>query len=131
MKKGYAYIENPESVEVNFVMKPTLYSANAEVDACAGKVALMYGPVVYCAEGIDNNINLHRIYIDENINPRFEPLKELDTDCIIIDAYKKNTSSALYAPANNSFEKTELKLIPYRLFANRGESDMLVWFNQK
>lgn len=29
MKNGYAYIDNPDFVEINFVMKPRLYSANA------------------------------------------------------------------------------------------------------
>ncbi len=131
VKNGYAYIENPSCVDINFIMKPTLYSSNSEVIDCVGKVALMYGPLVYCAEGIDNNVNLHRLYIKDSLNAELSRSNELDTSVITADAYIIKASDGLYSAFCEEFEDCRIKLIPYRLFANRGESDMLVWLKHR
>lgn len=132
LSNGYAYIHNPEMVEVNFEMNPVLYGANAEVNECIGKASLAYGPVVYCAEGVDNgNLNLHRMYLSENLNAELSCLPELDTTMITVDGFYLSTRDDLYAPLAKSFKPTRIKMIPYRLFANRGETDMLVWLNVK
>ena len=43
------------------------------------------------------------------------------------DGFIESESDALYAPLEDSVEKTRLRFIPYYAFANRGETDMLVW----
>ncbi len=128
-ENGYAYIENPENVEIEFKLEPVLYGANAEVNGLSGKAALMYGPIVYCVEGVDNNVNLHRLSFAEILNASLEHTDELDTTAIITDGYIYNAPESLYAPFAASYEKVRIKLIPYYLFANRGESDMLVWLD--
>lgn len=133
IENGYAYIENPAKIEIEFEMKPKLYFANPECDYLSGKAAFMLGPVVYAAEGIDNAFNLSNVYIDENINAA---VSEKDFSLgmpgfktITIDGYVKKPSEKLYSDRPFEFENVKLKLIPYRLFANRGESDMRVWIN--
>lgn len=133
IENGYAYIENPAKIEIEFEMKPKLYFANPECDYLSGKAALMLGPVVYAAEGIDNAFNLSNVYIDENINAA---VSEKDFSLgmpgfktITIDGYVKKPSEKLYSDREGELERVKIKLIPYRLFANRGESDMRVWIN--
>ena len=46
-------------------------------------------------------------------------------------AYTPKQTDELYFDANDALEEQDLKLIPYYAFANRGESDMLIWFNKK
>ena len=132
VKDGYAYIEDPTEVEFNFEMKPVYYSAHAEVDESAGKVALMRGPIVYCAERIDNPVNLHRVLFVPEMNATEErdPLTGLSR--ITVDALiSAPKSGGLFQKVDNVYEKTRISLIPYYAFANRGESDMLVWFRYK
>lgn len=133
IENGYAYIENPAKIEIEFEMNPKLYFANPECDYLSGKAAFMLGPVVYAAEGIDNAFNLSNVYIDENINAA---VSEKDFSLgmpgfktITIDGYVKKPSEKLYSDHPFEFENVKLKLIPYRLFANRDESDMRVWIN--
>lgn len=132
VKDGYAYIEDPTEVEFNFEMKPVYYSAHAEVDESAGKVALMRGPIVYCAERIDNPVNLHRVLFVPEMNATEErdPLTGLAR--ITVDALiSAPKAGGLFQKVDNVYEKTRISLIPYYAFANRGESDMLVWFRYK
>lgn len=132
VENGYAYIDASGDIEIEFEMKPVIYCANSEVNDCTGKGAIMYGPILYCAEGIDNdNVNLHRLYLDENLNAEFSYNAELDTKVMTVSGFKIETTDKLYAPYKKSFTQASINLIPYRLFANRGESDMLVWFNVK
>ena len=49
---------------------------------------------------------------------------------LLTNGYRRTNSAELYAEESDSnYEKAEIKLIPYACFANRGESDMLVWMN--
>jgi DUF1680 family protein len=38
---------------------------------------------------------------------------------------------SLYVKKQSKDEKTDVTFIPYYAFANRGEEEMLVWFNVK
>ncbi len=133
IKNGYAYIENPGKVEIEFEMKPKLYFANPECDYLSGKAALMLGPTVYAAEGKDNAFNLSNVYIDENINAVVSEkdfsLGSPEFNAVTVDGYVKKPSEKLYSDRPGELCKVKIKLIPYRLFANRGESDMRVWIN--
>ena len=131
LKDGYAYVEKPTEIELCIDMKPKLYSANAEVLYCDNKVALMLGPIVYCAEGVDNGVNLHRLYLSRNINAKLSYNDEYKLNTIEVDGYIRNSSERLYEPLSDNFEESRIKLIPYNAFANRGETDMMVWMNYR
>ena len=131
LKDGYAYIKNPTEIELCMDMTPKLYSANPEVLYCDNKAALMAGPVVYCAEGVDNGVNLHRLYLNRNINAKVSYNDEYKLNIIEVDGYVRNSSEKLYELLGDNFEERRIKLIPYNAFANRGETDMMVWMNYR
>ena len=132
VKDGYAYIESPAEVEFDFEMKPVYYSAHAEVDESAGKVALMRGPIVYCAERIDNPVNLHRLLMLPEMNATVEEDALTGLYTVTVDGLlSSRKTGSLFQKVDNVYEKTRIRLIPYYAFANRGESDMLVWFRYK
>ena len=59
---------------------------------------------------------------------------ELSKDCISLSADMnrlKDSTKILYSTSKPELCKTKVKLIPYFLWANRGESEMLVWINEK
>jgi DUF1680 family protein len=132
MDKGYAIVKNPSEITLNLEMKPTLYEANSEVNDCAGKAALMMGPVVYCAEGVDNgNVNLHRLAFSTTLNSEtaFSTLYGMNT--LEVDGYICEESKLLYRPLTDRYTPTRIRLIPYYAFANRGDCDMTVWMRYR
>ena len=104
--------------------------ANPKVHYCAGRIAVKRGPVVYCAESIDNNANLKSVTISKNADYICEPL-QIDCNNIIkitcnCEAISEE-SSVLYSEIPFKKEKKRLSLIPYAAWANRGKTEMLVW----
>lgn len=126
---GYAVIENPAKVIVAFEMKPTFYVANHEVAEDAGRVALMCGPIVYCAERVDNDVNLHRLCVNEREPaPSFAYDEQAHLNVITINGFTEEKPADLYAKSDSrKYKPTRIRMIPFCTFANRGPSDMLVW----
>ena len=131
LKNGYAYISSNKEIVINFEMKPLLIESNSLVRNNANKVAIQYGPFVYCIESVDNCDNLYQLYIDKNIQYELEFDKFFNTNVLKFKGYKKVTSDKLYDFVSNVYEDYIIKAIPYAGYANRGESNMLVWLNYK
>ena len=130
MQNGYARIENPPSVlEVSFEMTPTLMQANAHVRADLGKAALQFGPLVYCAEGIDNGGSLDALYLNRDLSATIQYDDRFCASVIDTAGWRKQAAHVLYQPLEDgeAFGQCSIRFIPYFGFANRGESDMSVW----
>lgn len=132
LKDGYAYIEIAENDEIllSLSMPVTFISANKKVHECAGRVAVMRGPVVYCIEGIDNGKDLNSLRIDIKEKAEISE-KEFLVPNILLKAYKEPENDSLYFEATDELIETNLKFIPYFAYENRGETDMLVWILKK
>ena len=100
----------------------------AECGENAGKAAVSAGPVVYCVEGVDNG-DLRGLFINSNTHFTVEYSNCYKTNIIKADAVRYKDNGSLYSSKKYSKETTEITLIPYFAFANRGESDMKVWIN--
>ncbi len=132
LKDGYAYIEIFENDEILLKLSmPVMFiSANKKVHKCAGRVAVMRGPVVYCLEGVDNGKDLNSIRIDIKEKGELAE-REFLVPNITIKGYKEPENETLYFEATDEYIETHLKFIPYFAYANRGETDMLVWVLKK
>ena len=131
IEKGYAIIEaDGDAIDLELDMPIETIRANRRVHACAGRVAIMRGPVVYCAEGVDNGTDIANVYIDTkgdfNLGEEKFMLPTIKTTGYINPETKK-----LYARAKEEYREIPLTLIPYYAFANRGTSEMYVWLLQK
>ena len=107
--------------------------ANPKVHYCAGRVAIKRGPIVYCAESIDNGENLKSVKISTDPNYKCEPSKIHDNDIIKITCdceVVKEVSDVLYSDTLFKSEKSTLTLIPYAAWANRGRCEMIVWLGK-
>lgn len=132
IKNGYAYVvlNGEDEIELEFDMPVRIIAANRRVHENAGRVAIMRGPVVYCAESVDNGADLKSVSID--INAEFEV-----NDSVLLlpvlktKAYRPKENENLYYEAGYDYEEIPLTLIPYYAFANRGESEMQVWLLRK
>jgi DUF1680 family protein len=134
VESGYACFEAGE-FEVGLLMKPELVASSVNVVRNLGKAALRYGPMIYCAEAVDNKDGVHKLYLDpEKIaDAKISYSEELGREVIDCQGYLRvdEKTGKLYAPYSRKFEPRTVRLIPYHCFANRGESDMTVYLNVK
>ncbi len=129
LKNGYAFTE-PGEINITFDMPASVIRANRRVHDCSGRVAIMRGPVVYCAEGIDNGADIKNIRVD--IRGDFSLAEsEFLLPLITASGYQQSQSDNLYRFADDDWKEVTLKLIPYYAFANRGTTEMAVWLLEK
>ena len=127
-ENGYAYFEKG-TVTVTLDMTPYLVNASLGVVRNIGKAAYRRGPIVYCAEGVDNP-DLFTLYFDKTAAKDAVICKDERLGiCLSVKGFRRleTVKGGLYAPLDEAFEPCEIKLIPYASFANRGESDMAVY----
>lgn len=127
--KGYAEIcvKDTFEIELKLNFTPKFIECNPKVRDNAGKVCLVNGPIVYCLEEVDNGEDLYALAVDKNVKEfKAEYNEKYNASTFTVKGIRKIYDDRLYA---DSFEtrETELKFIPYFAFANREESDMLVW----
>jgi len=131
LRDGYAYfsVGTEFTISVDFGIALRFVASNPNVRANVGRVALTYGPVVYCLEKADNGAHLNQIEVDPaalctaTLTKDFHKLYSVS-----MPAYRLERQPSLYYDDhNNAYTPITAKWIPYFAFANRGESDMLVW----
>ncbi len=133
-ENGYAYIDiesDDFSVELNFPMEPVAYEANTHVTEDAGRVAIMRGPMVFCAEAVDNGEYLDNVRIKLPLECEIGFDDALGVQALTVSALREyDGSPLLYRPYSANTQPVRLKLIPYYAFANRGPSEMSVWLRR-
>lgn len=132
-KNGYAYIKADGNAEIllNFDMPVQIIKSNRKVRENAGRVAVMRGPIVYCLEEIDNGNLLRDVSID--VDSVFTVCdNEFFLPSLQTKAYRFKESNDLYeAATNDDYVEFKARFIPFYAFANRNESDMIVWVLRK
>ena len=133
VERGYAVAEySGGELVAEMDMSARAVWADPRVRRDAGRLCITRGPIVYCAEGVDNGDDLHRFSIPSELNCAEKENALFGLPTLEIDAYEAVISNGgLYTYSAPEKKKTRLTLIPYNCFANRGESDMLVWLRQE
>ncbi len=115
-----------DQVFLIFAMDVSRVIVNEKVEADLGKVAIQLGPVVYCAEWVDNGKEVvNNLLLDEGTNQvyTFNPG--------LLGGINTITGTALnyHYLSDGSVDKSEqdLTMIPYYSWAHRGEGEMSVW----
>lgn len=117
-------------VSLDFNIKPVFIAAHPAVRADGNKVALTYGPVVYCAERVDNDMYLADIRLNIEKQPEVGDCEGFGVPSLTADAVVTEDFRGLYRPVNKLEKKNvKVKFIPFFAFANRGETDMRVWLS--
>lgn len=128
LNDGYIEIDGSEkSFAVDFNMRPYFVQANPSVRSDCGRVALSYGPVVYCMERLDNPYELNALAV--NVNGKIETTdsEEYLMPDFIAEGELDEDFSVLYRKLQPATKPVELRFRPYWTFANRDECDMIVW----
>lgn len=130
-ENGYlmADAENGDTLELTLEMTPRRILSNPRVRANRGKVALTYGPMVMCMEGVDNGGSLEGVFLlDGEIEVTFD--QDLGLPALLCPAIRRDFQELYAEESDESITPFTAKFIPYHAFANRGESDMRVWIER-
>lgn len=116
MEKGYAVLHGSwkrgDHITLDLGMEDRILMANTHVSAKTGRLAVQYGPLVYCGEEIDNESDV------------------LETSIHMDSKFEVCYSSGLLGGVN-MLKGEEINLVPYYAWANRELGKMNVWFNRK
>src|SRR5450432_190178 len=130
IKNGYASIsrswKDKDRVEVVLPMEIRKVSANKKLKNDIGKIALQRGPIIYCAEWVDNYGKTSNIILPASTNFTSEYRSDLLNGVAIL---KAAAPAVVIGPNNNiTTVKRTITAIPYYSWANRGKGEMQVWF---
>lgn len=132
IKDGYAYItrlfHDGDTIDLSLDMTPHKVYASPLVPADTGCAAVQRGPLVYCAEGAGNNGDVLSLLLDREGTLRDER-SDLFGGTVVIKAEGWRTQSfdGLYTARRPERVKTEIEMIPYYAWGNRGLGQMRVW----
>ncbi len=133
----HGYLDLPElakgdTVEATLDMAPHFVVAHPGVTGNVGKAAVMRGPIVYCAEQADNGAGVASMAFSDTLTCRESEAFTRDGAMALTVKGRKAAfaeSDTLYQTELPVWENTDIKLIPYYLWANRGEGEMRVYLN--
>lgn len=130
MDNGYAVIKRSwkkgDMVTMELPMKVHSIVSNSEVKQNAGRVALQYGPLLYCIEGEKNGLKAGNVILPGNttFETAYEPALLGGVNVLRFDA-------PVVTIGNDGLSVSTLTqkitAIPYYTWNNRGANDMQVW----
>ncbi len=132
MIDGYAYFDACATLEIDFNIAPRLVVSAPGIHENAGRAAVMYGPVAYCIEGVDNEGDIFALSV--NADTAFEVAYDdyFSLPVITADGAEKKYDGRIYPTASSvKYEPKKLHFIPYYGMENRGETNMQVWIPLK
>lgn len=133
-EKGFVKLDREwketDVVVLDMAMDVLIMEGNPKIPDLCGRVAFTRGPLVYCAEGMDNNdVSLRDIRIEkkEGFSVEEGEVDGCKMPVITGKASIRKDFEALYRPWKDEKEEIDLKLIPYYAWANRKVTEMTVW----
>jgi len=139
VENGYAVLAVSRSGTQTFTLRgsvtPRFVASDLNVRADVGKLALSFGPFVYCLEEADNGANLATLFVspDSRITAA-PPLKGMPGSLPTLKVEGRRLAAdspkdSLLTEPRFRWEKAELTAVPYCLWSNRTPGEMRVWIN--
>jgi len=121
VRKGYVVIDRKwkkgDRVTLEIPMPIRRILANEQIKHLAGwAVAIQRGPIVYCAEGIDNDGDTSGIFLDDEVK--------------LTSEHRKTLLGGVTSIIGKQGNEKMLTAIPYYTWANRGKTSMNVWLRR-
>ncbi len=134
LARGYLQIQREwranDVVTIHFPMHIQRVLAHEKVTADQGKVALEYGPIVYCAEWVDNQGKISNLILPDTaalaVNFRADLLHGVNTITGRVPAFYPSAGGNAITTTEQAFTA-----IPYYAWAHRGKGEMSVWLPRK
>ena len=139
LEHGYVRVErvwqSGDRVELELEMSARRMYAHPDIRQDAGCVVLQRGPLVYCLEGTDNNVPLHRIVVPRTteLASQFEADMLGGVTVICGEALVEDDSDwagRLYRSWSPTLQSRTITAIPYYAWDNREAGEMRVWLRE-
>ncbi len=138
IRDGYAYLHGDfgtdDVVTVEFDMAVRRVYTSNRVSANTGRAAVQRGPLIYCAEGVDNEDDILSLSLKKNGQVRvseYLPEKLWGIQELYVEGYREAVSEELYSYEAPEAKPCQITLIPYYAWGNRGLNQMRVWMPEK
>lgn len=135
--KGYLYLTDMQDGDV-IVLKlddsvKRIYTST-KVAENTGAVTLQRGPLVYCAEGVDNEGDVLSLMLKEDGEVRagaFLKDELMGTVKLEAEGYRVVSADTLYSMKKPEKKACTITAVPYYTWGNRGINQMRVWLPEK
>ncbi|KAJ5920633.1 hypothetical protein N7516_011491 [Penicillium verrucosum] len=132
VRSGYLYISEAENLEVklSFNVKARKIYPNPALGK--DEICIMRGPLVYCIEGVDNDVDIDHVGVLDDSLSDAEPIDIAAVKGVIpVRATGREVVKGkpeLYAPNPWKYgDEKSLLYVPYFLRANRGGNGGMTW----
>ena len=139
-RKGYIRLRRRwrkgDRIELLLRMPVERVEAHPSVRHDSGRIALQRGPLLYCLEEQDNGKGLHDVLLPSHAELAVTKgssgmLKGIPM--IVGKAFRRDAGEwkgQLYRTTRSELCPCEITAVPYFMWANRGEGEMIVWIRQ-
>lgn len=133
IENGYAVItrtwKKGDKIQFNLPMTVEKIISNEKVVNNKGKVALQYGPLIYCLESPDNAGATSNLIIPEH--SAFTPAYQSDLLHGVMTLQGQGIAVVVDSAKNSVATRPQtITAIPYYAWAHRGKGEMTVWIPQ-
>lgn len=134
MDKGYLVIDREwrkgDYVELSLPMDIQKVYGNDLLAENVGKVALQRGPLMYCAEAVDNSGKVSTLVLPAGGKLSVESRPDLLGGVVVLKG-EATVPTIAQDGTSISTQVRSFTAIPYYAWAHRGEGEMTVWFPEK
>ena len=143
-RSGYGYLSRVwrpgDALTLEWAMAPMVVQAPPSVPDLAGQAAVVRGPLVYCAESVDNGPQLWNLLLDCRRPPVLAGAADglagipgLDASGWRVSGVEAASTPASiterYGAMRPTTDPAFIRLVPYFAWANRDEGEMRVWLS--
>lgn len=132
VQNGYAYITgtftSDDRLEITMLTEPKVIYSSNRVPGNSSKVAVERGPLIYCAESVDNENDVLSLSLSSDV-PMIEEYSDLFNGTFKLKAkgLKQTEPTELYTYNKPTKQPVDITLMPYYTWGNRGLGQMRVW----
>jgi uncharacterized protein len=143
LSRGYLVVsrvwEPGDRIELNLVMESRIVRADPRIPELAGKAAIQRGPLVYCAESVDNGAGLHSLVLSGKgaLHTSFDPVLMGGSVRLEAEGFREESArhescqpgTPPYGDAQDlGLSPSIIVLVPYHQWGNREPGgEMRVW----
>lgn len=138
VKNGYAYRKGiytaDDVITVAFTMTARRVYTSSRVSANTGNTALQRGPLIYCAEGVDNENDVLSLSLKRNGEIRvseYLPDTLFGIRKLFAEGYRETVNEELYSFDRQKVRPCQVTFVPYYTWANREPNQMRVWIPER
>lgn len=128
LKNGYIYLKVSSGDKIKIVLDSSAYFIypSPKVPDLSGQVAVARGPLIYCAEGVDNQDDV--LSLGVLTSEKIRVVEDEEWMPLIVSGKRTIANDELYSTEELPVEMTNIKMVPYHTWGNRGLNQMKVYF---